>query len=408
MTTVSLKARYVFPVAGPPIPDGIVSWDGRRIVAVGRNAAGSEVRDLGNVALLPGLVNAHTHLDFSDLTSPLGSVGGSARVDFADWIRRVMARTRCDLSRSVSMGLQESLRQGVTTLGEIAQPDWPLDALDDSPVQATLFHELIAPTRDRVAAALERMDGLPDSDARQRQGLSPHAPFTVHPELLEAAVRRSAERRLPLAMHLAESAEELELMRTGGGPLRRLLDELGAWDGETVRTGVRPMDYLHRLAAADRALIVHGGYLDDEEIAWLADRAERMTVVYCPRTHRWFGRRAYPLEKMLAAGVGVALGTDGRGSSPDLSVLAEMRAVARWHPTVEPAMVLQMGTCLGARALGCENRAGTLEPGRRADWTIVALPRREADDPHRLLFESDEPVVGVSCCGRAVPPFCGD
>ncbi|MCE5302040.1 MAG: amidohydrolase family protein [Planctomycetaceae bacterium] len=405
MAVVSLKARYVFPVAGPPIPDGIVSWDGDRIIAVGRKPAASDLCDLGNVALLPGLVNAHTHLDFSDLTLPLGP----ERAGFADWIRRVMARACAgrDLRRAVTVGLQESLRQGVTTLGETAQSDWPFDVLDGG-MRVTLFHELIAPTRDRVAAALQRVDTLPDSDARQQQGLGPHATFTVHPELLEAVVRRSAERRLPVAMHLAESDEELDLMRSGGGPLRRLLDELGAWDGETIRAGSRPMDYLRRLAVADRALIVHGGYLDDEEIAWLADRADRIAVVYCPRTHAWFGRRAYPLERMLAAGVCVALGTDGRGSSPDLSLLAEMRAVARWHPTIDSAMVLRMGTSLGSRALGCGHQAGTLEPGRRADIAVVALPRRDDVDPHRLLFESDEPVVRCFLGGRDVSLSVGE
>jgi aminodeoxyfutalosine deaminase len=119
-----------------------------------------------------------------------------------------------------------------------------------------------------------------------------------------------------------------------------------------------------------------------------------MAVVYCPRTHDWFGHDAYPLEKMLASGVTVALGTDGRGSSPDLSLLSEMRFAVRRHPAVGLNRMLQMGTVLGAKALGLDQHVGTLEPGKLADLAIVALPDRKATDPHELLFASEEPVVG--------------
>ena len=121
------------------------------------------------------------------------------------------------------------------------------------------------------------------------------------------------------------------------------------------------------LASAHRALVIHGNYLDDEEIAFLAANAARMTVVYCPRTHDWFAHGAYPLEKMLAAGVTVALGTDGRGSSPDLSLLAEMRFAARRHPAVGLDRILQMGTILGAQGLGLGNR-------RSARWSRASRP----------------------------------
>ena len=141
--------------------------------------------------------------------------------------------------------------------------------------------------------------------------------------------------------------------------------------------------------------------MDDEEIAYLGQNTARMSVVYCPQTHEFFRRAAYPLEKMLAAGVSVALGTDGRGSSPDLSLLNEMRCVARRHPAVGLDRVLQMGTLSGARALGLESEVGTLEPGKRADLAIVALPDRDAADPHELLFDPAARVVACYCRGKA-------
>ncbi len=117
-------------------------------------------------------------------------------------------------------------------------------------------------------------------------------------------------------MHLAESREELELLRHGTGPLRALLEELGARDAALFRPGTRPLEYLRLLAQAHRALVIHGNYLDDEEIGFLGTNAERMAVVYCPRSHAWFGHSPYPLEKMLAAGVAAALGTDGEARRP--------------------------------------------------------------------------------------------
>ncbi len=166
-------------------------------------------------------------------------------------------------------------------------------------------------------------------------------------------------------MHLAESREELELLRTGTGPLRRLLEDFGAWEPGSIRPASRPMDYLRQLAVADRALVIHGNYLDDEEIALLGANAARTSVVYCPRTHDWFGHAPYPLEKMLAAGVVVAFGTDGRGSSPDLSLLAEMRRAAEKHPDVGLDRILQMGTLLGARRWDWQIASDRWSPANR-------------------------------------------
>jgi cytosine/adenosine deaminase-related metal-dependent hydrolase len=424
-----LKARFVFPVTGEPIPDGSVTIEGTKIVAVGPasacgTSAAQEVRDLGNVAILPGLINAHVHLDFSDLAAPLGEPG----IGLVPWLHRVMdyrRQSRGAGPRSVALGLAESTRCGVTTLGEIAQADWPTEAAAAAPLNLTIFQELIAPTARRVTAALElakshlRRSTRPETpphcngggDLREpgstsaihRPGLSPHASYTVHPELLAAVIALSAAERVPVAMHLAESPEELELLRYGTGPLRALLEDLGAWDAALVRPETRPMEYLRRLAAAHRALVIHGNYLDDDEIGFLGAHAERMAVVYCPRSHDWFGHGPYPLEKMLAAGAVVALGTDGRGSSPDLSLWAEMRAVARQHPTVPLERVLEMGTILGARALGWEQDIGSLAPGKQADLAIVPFADRDAARPHELLFESSEPVA--ACYFRGVEVY---
>ena len=398
---LTLRARYVFPVAGAPIPDGVVSIEDGRIVSCGTAALGCaktartaeggcathaggtpapqahELCDLGNVAILPGLVNAHVHLDFSDLAAPLGQRG----MPFVDWIRRVIEFRRQTVGidrHPLALGLSESLRSGVTTLGDIASPGWSADDYAASPLGVTVFQELIAPTADRVADAVElaRLHGVAqppsavtgDLHSRGRlchilqYGLSPHAPYSVHPKLLAAAIERSNEHQVPLAMHLAESREELELLRHGGGPLRGLLENLGAWDPAVIPPGTRPLDYLRLLASAHHALVIHGNYLDNEEIAFLAANGRRMSVVYCPRTHDWFAHDAYPLEKLLAAGVTVALGTDGRGSAPDLNLLAEMRFAARRHPTVRLDEILKMATINRGAGVGQAVATGSLAP----------------------------------------------
>lgn len=404
--SITLKARYVFPAAGDPIPEGEIAVAGPRIVAVGRALAIGDTLDLGNVAILPGFVNAHTHLEFSHLLQPLGSPG----MGFVAWIREVIASRAArpeSPASSAQRGIEEAVRTGTTTLGEIARPDWTPAPLERAGCGATVFLELIAPTMDRIGDALamaQRHLARADPARTWRPGLSPHAPYSVHPELFRAIVEQltGPGTGVPLALHLAESREELEFLRWGTGPFREFRAEIPGWDEEAIACGTRPADYLRLLARVDRSLVIHGNYLDDEEIALLAASSGRVSVVYCPRTHAYFGHDPYPLEKMLSVGVTVALGTDSRASSPDLSMLAEMRAAALRHPAVPRYTVLRMATLHGAEALGLSDTIGGLSPGKRADLAIVRLPDRDAADPYDLLFASDEPVIGTWIRGKRV------
>jgi cytosine/adenosine deaminase-related metal-dependent hydrolase len=201
-------------------------------------------------------------------------------------------------------------------------------------------------------------------------------------------------------MHLAESPDELELLRAGTGPLRDLLAEFGAWDPAAIARPARVLDYLKILAQSARALVIHGTYLDEEEISFLAAHAARMSVVYCPRTHERFKMAPYPLEKLLAAGVPVALGTDSRASNPDLNLFEEMRFVAAHYP-LDPQRLLRMATQDGAKALGLGEHYGSLVPGSAADLTIVRLPQIEAD-PFELLFDPRSHVIATIRGGRLI------
>ena len=392
-TTAIFRARWVFPADGLPLQNGVVRVANGLIAAVEGYKTGEAVTDLGNVALLPGLVNVHTHLEFSLLESPLGRAG----MPFADWIgevvayRRGLAAAGGDLAdyarRATTAGLNESAGAGVAGIGEIATALWAEDSFksrDD--IGGTVFLELLglAPARMEPLLASAKQHVSAGNPASFRRGLSPHAPYTVHPDLLQRVCRLSAETKTPLAMHLAESSAELELLRSHSGPLVERLKELGAWHPGSLPRGLRPLDYLEMLAAADQVLVIHGNFLVRDEMEFIAARRDRMTVVYCPRTHAYFPHGDYPLAEMLSSGVRVAVGTDSRASNPDLSILSELRHIARNHPSIAPEEILKMGTLNGAEALGLADRLGSLTPGKLAAFAVVPIPDTEGD-PYELL-----------------------
>ena len=401
MSRFTLKARYIFPVDAPPLTDGVITIDGERIAAVSHQSDGQQPQDLGNVAIVPGLVNAHTHLEFSELAAPLGQSG----TPLVDWIREVISHRGQRNSPSISAierGLLESAQSGVTTIGEIATGRIAGYQVDASHRMATLLFEAIGFSRARSVSALDAILEKLDEAADVRLGISPHAPYTVHPKLLVALAELSTERRVPLAMHLAESRDELRLLAHGDGPFRDLLEERSMWDESAIPHGSRPLDYLRQLDRGHRALVVHGNYLDDEELEYLAARADRMSLVYCPRTHSYFAHEPYPLARALALGVNVAVGTDSRASNPDLNMWNELRYLGQQHVDVPPAEVLRLGTLGGAQALGVASEVGSLTPGKLANLAIVALSDGDERDPYRLLFDGGSRVERVVFRGDEV------
>jgi cytosine/adenosine deaminase-related metal-dependent hydrolase len=407
----SLRARFIFPVDRPPIENGVVTFNGDTITEVGTVAASENITDLGDVALLPGLVNAHTHFEFSYLREPLGRPG----IGIVEWIRLIIAeRARGDQSRpeNVAAGWHESVSSGVTDIGDIATGPGLV------PAGVTQFHEVIGFSRARAESSLIALvSKLDDSagrtnanlqcDASNSYGISPHAPYTVSPILLRALVTAAHRRNLPMAMHIAESREELQLLHDGTGPFQQLLEERSMWDAEAIPHGSAPFDYLTILANAPRALIIHGNYLDDDELQFLATHRDRMSLVYCPRTHAYFRHSPYPLTKALAAGVQVALGTDSRASNPDLNLLSEMRFIARAHPAVDPEEILHMGTLAGAEALGRESEVGSITSGKAANFAAAPLPgdfTGNAQDALLHVLSGNEPVSAIWLRGKHLQP----
>jgi aminodeoxyfutalosine deaminase len=396
-TTAAYRARWVYPLASHPIEEGVVRVANGHIVSVGKYQPGEAIVDLGDVALLPGFINAHTHLEFSRPEKPLGRAG----MPFADWIGEVVAYRQgltadgtslADHARQATIaGLRESVNAGVAGIGEIATGHWPAEIFEShEDVCGTVFLELLglAPERTEPLLSAAREHVRLTHQSSFRRGLSPHAPYTVPLDLLQRVCQLSAEQQIPLAMHLAESTAELELLRSHSGPLVERLKELSAWYPGSLSRGLRPLDYLEMLSAAHQVLVIHGNFLAREEMEFVAAQRGKMTVVYCPRTQAYFPHGAYPLAEMLACGVRVAIGTDSRASNPDLSILSELRHIARHHRSVAPEEILKMGTLYGAEALGLEDQLGSLAPGKKAAFALVPLPEA-GNDPYEWLFRSD-------------------
>ena len=397
---VSVAARWVVPVDGPPVEHGVIDVENGRIVAIHQDK-GEHTLTFEDGVVIPGLVNAHTHLEFSSLATPLRA--GS----FSSWIRAIVSHRRertISNSDASARGVLECAESGTTTVGEIATEGWSRELLAGTDLRTVAFRELIALDPDRIASQLEiaasHLDLTSAADsAGVIAGLSPHAPYSVHPELFREICGLAAGRKAPVAFHLAETREELELLERARGPLVELFREMGFWIDGQIPLRRRPLDYLLELSVVPRGLVIHGNYLANDEIDWLADHPN-LSVVYCPRTHSVFGHSPHPWRRMQERGVRVALGTDSRASNPDLSLWSEVLFLRERYPDVEPALLLQMATLNGAIGLGLEEVTGSLTPGKAADLAVIQPAQGDFADSFAGLMSPGSRVLAAMCGGR--------
>jgi cytosine/adenosine deaminase-related metal-dependent hydrolase len=379
------RARWVLPVDRPPVSGGWIRIERGRVIDVAGPPAPAGARDLGDVAVLPGLVNAHTHLE-------LGWLAG--RVPPAEsmtaWIRALMrerAKPPDDdgaIGRGVERGIAEARATGTVLIGDVSNTLVSAAALAARGMDAVVFHELIgfrAADPDRaVRDAWTRLDTL----ATKPGGASvvAHAPYSVSPSLFRAIA--AAPRRAPLSVHLAESAEELEFLMTGRGPFRALLEDLGAWNTEWQAPRCGPVEYLARVGYLERGcLVVHGIHLTPAGLDRL--RQAGAVIVSCPRSNEWVGGGVPPIAHFYASGVPVAIGTDSLASARSLNMFDEIAAMRRLAPEVSAASLIESATRVGAEALGRGADFGTIAPGKRASLVTVRLPAAVRDVEEYLV-----------------------
>jgi cytosine/adenosine deaminase-related metal-dependent hydrolase len=409
--TLVLRARHVLTMAGPAVENAWLWIRRGRIVAVGTGPAPAAARtiDLGDAIVLPGLINAHTHLEFSALPEPLDASGG-----LPGWIRRIVALRRgrpeadagAGVAAAIRAGLAESAAAGVTAIGEIATTCTGdiVAAYAAAGPRLRVFCEALGLTPAAQAGASRRLAaGLDALCARGiAAGISPHAPYSVGGPLAARVVTAARDRRLPLATHVAESLAEESLLAAGSGDFRTLFDELGAWPQDAPPRLLSAADWISRLARAPRGLVIHGTRLphDDEAFARLVRHRDRLCVVVCPRTTRALAGVLPPIAAFRAAGIRVALGTDGRGSNPDLSVLGECRVLVD-AGLASPTEALAMATGAGAWALMLEKSCGRIAIGRPADL-VVLRPAHHDPDPAAAAVDPATLIVATLRAGRVI------
>lgn len=405
----TLAAQVVFPVESPPIAPGRVSVREGRIEAVEPGAPQRGDLDLGSAAILPGFVNAHTHLELPFIEPPAADPE-----DQIAWLERVVVTRRHTTpdaaARQVERGIAASLAAGTTLVGDISTAGLSWTALNASPLRGVVFSELIGLKRERAMSTstmafewLAKVSRNPPDPARLRPGLSPHAPYTTAGWLYE----RATSAKVPLATHLAELPEELTLLKDRAGPLRQFLERIDAWDDAWTPLSHFPADYLRKgaLKSSDW-LVAHATYLGDDNFWQLRPQAapasQRVAVAYCPRTTARFGHEPHPVVRMLERGIAVCLGTDSLASSPTLSILDELRFLNRTKPELGGDVLLAMATLAGAWALRFDDQCGSLRPGKAADIAVVALPDARATDPHQRLLDADARVLRTYIHGTLV------
>lgn len=373
-----LRAAWVCPVAAPPLRAGWVAVHDGRIAAVGAGhdaPPAARVEDLGDAVLLPGLVNAHTHLELSWLR---GRVPPGA--DFLTWVGGLMrARTAPEQPGDPATeapcrdAIAEMRATGTVAVGDIANALISPALLAEAGMPGVVFHELIGfrvtDGARHVEQARLRHSGLASSGVRI--ALAPHAPFSVSRELF-AAIRDAAAAVAPplTSVHAGESPEEVALLTTGDGPWRERLVALNAWRDDWTPPGCGAGDYLCDLGVIRAGtLVVHGVQFTDGELARIAGTGA--TLVTCPRSNTWVGVGAPPIARFLASGVRLAVGTDSLASAPDLNLFAELAELRRLAPEAPARRLLAAATVGGAEALGLAADFGAIEAGRRAELVVV-------------------------------------
>ena len=411
-----LRARTLLPVSQPPIENGAVVISGNRIHAVGswpdlRAHANEKILDLGEVILLPGLINAHCHLDYTGMAGML-----PPPKTFTDWIPLIMAARSgwgySDYMLSWLNGARMLMRTGTTTVADIETvPDLLPDAWDATPLRVFSFLEMtgIRARRDPgevLHEAVEKMDSL--SHPRCSASLSPHAPYSTVPALLELSTRVARERGRRLCVHVAESTQEFEMFMRARG---QMFDWLRRNERDPSDCGLgSPVQHLARhQMLGENLLAIHVNCLARGDAALLGQH--RVHVVHCPRSHDYFRHPPFLRQRLANAGVNLCLGTDSlatvrktRKQNPELSLFDEMRELAANDPKLPPEEILRMATVNGARALGRAGQIGELSENTLADLIAIPGATKTSDACEAVLAHAGDVSASMIDGHWVIPP----
>jgi len=399
--TWSISAEWILPADGTLLQRGVIRGRGSTIEAVGPEddvLPATDHREMGEVAVLPGLVNAHTHLELTHLRGQL-----PAGRPMPQWLYALRTRWPAthDLDAAVEDGAAEALAGGTTALADVCHSNRAWRTLRNTPLRALCLAEVtgIGPLAGAAIPRLKKHIRGCRSTQRLRFGISPHAPYTTGEEVYRKAVALARRRRWPVATHLAETHSERQFLLRGSGKLFDFLMHMGLMSSSVQIPGCTPVAFARRVGLLDGpCLLACVNDLDDAEMKLLA--RSNASVVCCPRSNDFFGRSGHRYAEMLDAGINVALGTDSLASNSSLDMLAEV-ARLRAEARVDNHTLLEMATIHGARALGWDDRIGSLEPGKQADWVVLELPP-DTVSPLEAIVTGKGRVLEVTIAGKTV------
>ena len=387
------RARWVVPITSPPVRDGAVAVRDDRIIYVGprHNAPKAETSDLGDALILPGLINAHTHLELTAMR------GFLENLPFHEWIVRLQrAKTTVltpeSMMDAARLGIAEGLRAGITTFADTCDSGVALAAMREMGVRGIMYQEVFGPDPeacdDSMASLREKLDAHRAMQSKLLTlGVSPHAPYTVSDRLFEAVRDLAREQRLPVAIHIAESQDEEAFVRDATGPFAHGHRVRGIPVVPRADSSLALLDRLGLLET--RPLLIHCVRTREADVVAIA--SHRCGIAHCPVSNAKLGHGIAPLHEWLEADIAVGLGSDSMASNNRMHLLEEARVAvlaqrARGHEFASmPAdRVLEMATVGGARAVGLDRDVGSLEIGKAADLCAFALDELYAtphDDP---------------------------
>ncbi|MGB8168037.1 MAG: amidohydrolase family protein [Chthoniobacteraceae bacterium] len=402
-----IRARTVVTMGGPVIENGAVVVENNRIVETGPVADildgfDENVLDLGEVVLMPGLINAHCHLDYTMMRHAI-----TPPKSFTAWVQRINALKRsldsADYLAAIERGFAELRRWGTTSVCNIEAFPELMMKLGPSPIRTWWFYEMIdirhrITTDDVVAGALSFFQHRANS--LDSFGLSPHAPYTASVSLYQLANACATAFTMPLTTHVAESSEEFAMFQRAGGPLFDFMKSLDRPMNECGHD--TPFGHLWKSGAIHGGwLLAHMNELIEEDFQLLAGvpRGSGPSVVHCPGSHRYFGHAPFPYRRLHELGVNICVGTDSLASTESLSLFEELRRLSVSEPWLTGEQLLRTVTVNPARALGRRGTLGKIQAGALAD--LIALPASgNLRRIHEEIVNSDAPISWMMIDGK--------
>lgn len=403
---IIIRAKYLITNPKNCIQNGAVAVQGTKIYRIGTcddirtDTETLKVIDLGNTALLPGLINTHTHLDLTNLQNRIKPTN-----NFTHWVFQIVgARIRWkddDYISSLEKGINLCIESGTTTVADITNTGHSFFALKKSPLRKFVYQEVIDLNPDHADDVMRKVQselaGMTGDDLLSI-GISPHAPYSVSRELYRAVAQFAHETQAPVCTHIAETQDEIEFLLKGTGNFPNLLRQLRALPDNWHPPGITPVRYLYETGIlSTHPILIHSNYITDEEIALI--QSSGASIAFCPRSHRFFGHSGHPVQKLMNAGVNVGLGTDSLASNDTLSILDEMKFLFH-HYAISPESLLSMATMNGAKALGVESKVGQIKEDFEADLCGIRLPEHHTESVYHQLFDTHSKNIFTMVAGN--------